>query len=115
MSGGKSSSSTETKTSQSTIASDASGVIAGDVFQGDIEFSGEFTPQVADAFQGLIELTNTAIQGAGNIAIDSISRVSERADNIDNPDLATTRSITPLVLAGIVVAGVVGIIFVWRK
>lgn len=115
MSGGSSKSSTETKTSQSTIASDASGVIAGDVFQGDIEFSGEFTPQVASAFEGLINLTNQAIQGAGQLATSSIAQVSERADAIDNPDLATTRSITPLLLAGIALAGVAGIIYVWRK
>ena len=68
MSGGKSSSSTDTQTSQSTVASDVSGVIGGDVFQGDFEISGDFTPAVADAFQGLINLANSTIQGAGDRA-----------------------------------------------
>lgn len=114
MSGGKSSSKTETKTSQETIASDASGVIGGDVFQGQIEF-GDFSPEVAGAFSQLVDLTNTAITGAGNIAASSIERVSERADRIDDPALAATQSTMPLLIAGIVTAGLVAAIFAWRS
>jgi len=126
MSGGKSKSSTRSSTSQSTIASDTSGVVDGDVYQGNIEFSGDFNPAVSDAFSALIDLTNNAITGAGDIATDSIAqaediakesiaRVSERAETIDNPDLATLRGQTPLITTGLVLAAIVGIIYVWRK
>lgn len=128
--GGKSSSSTTTTTKQEVFtennAADASGVIAGNVLQGEITYTEEFGDTVAGAFGKLVELANTAIlgagelaelsiTGAGEIAGTSLDKVSQRAETIDNPDLASTRAFTPLFIAGGALATVVALFYIWRK
>jgi len=126
--GGKSSSSSTTQTTTTqeifndTKQADASGVIGGNVLQGEITYIDEFGEGVGGAFNSLINLANTAITGAALVVTDSIDQsnnaiveVAKRAETADNPDLATQRANTPIIMAVIGASVLVGVFYIWRR
>ena len=90
-------------------------MVGRNLIQGEnLTYVEEFGDDVAGAFGQLIDLANAALSGAGEIAASSIVAVSQRADAIDNPDIATTRSMQPLILAGIGTVAALGLLYIWK-
>lgn len=109
MSGGKSKSTTET--TQTSTQQDASGVVGGDIIQGSTVYD-YFPSDVADAFKGLIDLSNKSIGAAVAAGGAALEKVAIREEQVSNPELATLTKILPAIMIGIVVLGAV---MIWRK
>lgn len=126
--GGKSSSSTSTKTTQNvsnqTANADASGVITGNVLQGEITYTDEFGPGVQDAFNqlinlssdagnlvgnafsDLIQLTNKSVDIAASTGATAIEQVSRRVEQQEQPELSVVRDLIPVLMIGVVALAV---------
>lgn len=118
MGGGSSKSSTTTKTTQNittdTKQADASGVITGNVLQGEITYTESFGPEVQQAFSQLIDLSaagTNAVSGAFKDLIDLSNRsldLTERAGSAalegvqshveqqSQPELSVIRQLVPI-------------------
>jgi hypothetical protein len=115
--GGKSSSSTTTTTTQEVFTennqADASGVITGNVLQGEITYSDEFSDNVSGAFDALINLSNRSldlVSEAGGLIGDTgaqaIDYVARRVEQQEEPEIAAVKELFPIIMAGIIVGGV---------
>lgn len=117
--GGKSSSSSKTSTTTTqnitneTAQADASGVITGNVLQGEITYTEEFGSNVAGAFGQLIELANTSINLAERAGSTAIDKVSERFENAEQPEISVVRDLIPVMM--IVAVGLTAFAFFGRK
>lgn len=117
--GGKSKSSTETKTSTTTTQNiqndtrqaDASGVVGGNLLQGEITYNEQFPEGVATAFQSVIELANNAMTGAKGVADTALDKVAVRSAQAENPQLSTIQELVPVAMLGVVVIG----FLIWRR
>ena len=104
--GGKSSSSNEQRQETTQLSSD--GVVAGDLFQGkSISINQDFPDTVAQAFDGLLNLTGEAINLAGQAgdraltnAESAIDRVADRSEFGQAPEVKTIESYLPFFMLG---------------
>lgn len=101
MSGGKSSSSQASN--QTTLQLTSDGVVAGDLFQGQnvtVSNIQEFPETVADIVKGLIETINNTVEGAGQLATDSLGQIAKNAEVQKNPETTTIKDFYPVIIAG---------------
>jgi len=112
--GGKSSSSSSTTTSTENQQADASGVITGGVIQGGgaITLNDYFPADVGAAFNSVLDLLGQTIQGAGQVAQQSIQSVADRTEAATQPELSVVTKLVPVAMLAI---GVVAVYFLTRK
>jgi len=110
MSGGKSSSNTTTTTQQDikneTNQAEASGVVSGDVLQGQIEYYNEFGPDVLEAFKSLIDLTSDTIQTAERTGAYALESVATRRSEEEQPGLSSVNALMPVLIIGSIGAAI---------
>lgn len=108
MSGGKSSSTTTTQTTQENVQQTVDGLTLAPVNQtnsGDFYVTDEFNTNVKEAFLGLLTLANDAGAAAVDFSKTAIDVASQRAEQIDSPQLAVLTKLGPAIMASVVILG----------
>lgn len=116
MCGGKSKSSSETSSSQSTLSAD--GVVTGKVFNvadnSNVTYTEEFSAPVADAFKQLIGLVEGSAEYAAKFANSNLEATQALASQASQPDLDLVKSFskyTPIIIG----AALITIVLIVRK
>lgn len=113
MTGGKSSSSNESK--QETVSSSATGV-AGDVFQGkEITINQELPDSVENIVSELLGIVGQSLDLTAAAGAAAIEKVSDRTQAATQPDLTLAQSSVKNIPYIIGAVALVAVVFLWRK
>ena len=117
MGGGSSSSSSATETTTNTSTATASGVVSGDVLQGqNIQVTNELSDEAVEVFRQLVGFANNAINLAAEAGSLAISTTQESLQQAAQPDVELIQGFQKQVIVAAVVIGVVfTVIFFGKK